>query len=420
MSKTLEFIKKHSLNPGSVVIEELIDDYLDEMQKGLDGKESSLLMVPSYVKTDGEVKRNTPVCVVDAGGTNLRVAKMYFDEKGSSVVEGEISRYFMPGSKGGITAAEFFETLADYMQPYLEGTDIIAISLAYPITITPDLDGIVVKMTKEVMIEGIEGVRLVPEINKVLEKRGIGAKKIVILNDTVATCLAGMAEKLGGEYSTFMGTILGTGNNSCYIENIANIGKIGGGKGGMIINTESGGYGRQPMGDLDKEYDATTENPGYHTCEKMVSGGYLGPLCGFVLQKAAQEGCFSDKMKEINGVQSIDIDKLLRNKSGRIAEFAQTDEDMENALLIAENILKRGARLCALQMAAMAVKAYKKGEGKVCMTVEGSTYYKLFGMKKEVDAVLTEFLTARNITADIIEVDLAVLKGCAIAGLLGC
>ena len=51
------------------------------------------------------------------------------------------------------------------------------------------------------------------------------------------------------------------------------------------------------------------------------------------------------------------------------------------------------------------------------MTIEGTTYEKMFGLKKEALTVLLPYLDSIGIKADVISVENAVLKGCAIAGL---
>ncbi len=41
---------------------------------------------------------------------------------------------------------------------------------------------------------------------------------MIVINDSVASALSGMAEKNGAGYGAYTGTILGTGSNSCYVE----------------------------------------------------------------------------------------------------------------------------------------------------------------------------------------------------------
>ena len=56
----------------------LVATFLKEMEAGLKGEPSSLAMIPTYVSPSGDLKRDTPVAVLDAGGTNLRAGTVSF------------------------------------------------------------------------------------------------------------------------------------------------------------------------------------------------------------------------------------------------------------------------------------------------------------------------------------------------------
>ena len=287
-----EFIRKHKMEYTSIDVKNEMDTYIDEMKKGLCGEKSSLLMIPSYITLKSEVKREKPVICVDAGGTNLRVAVAKFSEDGSFCTE-EFQRYLMPGVEKELEAEEFFDILADYILPFTKITKNIVISFAYRAKILPDIDCEIVEITKEVKVKNAGGKLLGREICAALAKKGADGCNIVVVNDSVATALAGKAEKLNDGYGSFTGTILGTGSNSCYIEYMRNIAKLEGGEEGlMVINTEAGSYNKVPRSDIDIAYDESTQNPGIGVFEKMTSGGYLGPLCDFTLRTAAREGVF--------------------------------------------------------------------------------------------------------------------------------
>ncbi|HOU21648.1 MAG TPA: hypothetical protein PKX16_05435 [Kiritimatiellia bacterium] len=71
------------------------------------------------------------------------------------------------------------------------------------------------------------------------------------------------------------------------------------------------------------------------------------------------------------------------------------------------------------QVAGAAVKCGQGTDAPICITAEGSTYYKLKGMQREVERFLAEWLLGeRGIYTRTIQVDDAVVKGAAIAGLL--
>lgn len=48
--------------------------FLDEMANGLEGSNSSLKMLPTFIEFKNKIPINEPIIVIDAGGTNLRSA----------------------------------------------------------------------------------------------------------------------------------------------------------------------------------------------------------------------------------------------------------------------------------------------------------------------------------------------------------
>lgn len=415
MLSAKEFIEKHQMEYTSIDLAGEMGAYIDEMKKGLCGEGGSLLMIPSYVVLNGEVKREQPVLCVDAGGTNLRITIARFLKDGSFQTD-EIRRYTMPGVEKELDAQEFFDILAELIRPFTAITKDIVISFAYRAKILPNIDCEIVEITKEVKVRGAEGKHLGKEICASLEQKGVHGCNIIVINDSVATALAGKAEKLSEGYGAFTGTILGTGSNSCYMENIRNIAKLKDARGGvMVINTEAGSYDKIPRSDIDIAFDDSMLNPGLGVFEKMTSGGYLGALCDFTLRTAAKEGVFSGT--EIpQGISTVDVNDFLTDGSGVLGSFFTNKQDVCSAREILLNLVLRAGRLLALQMAAMAVKSCKENN-RVCMTIEGTTYEKMYGLKKEALSVLLSYLDSVGISADVISVELAVLKGCAIAGL---
>ena len=76
----------------------------------------------------------------------------------------------------------------------------------------------------------IEGQLIGETLNNTLAAMEISADKhIVLLNDTVATLLAGLGHKnYAGKsgFSSYIGFILGTGTNCCYIEKNSQLKKL--------------------------------------------------------------------------------------------------------------------------------------------------------------------------------------------------
>lgn len=410
--KVQDFLTAHNMDTARFSFAQLVDEYIEEMTRGLVGEDSSLQMEPSYVCL-GAVKKNTPVCVIDAGGTNLRIASAQFDDAGAFTFLTQPDKTDMLGSKTPITAEEFFRTLAQMMLPHMQHTSHAVLSFAFPAQNLPNLDARVIFLDKEVVVHGINGMLLAENLEKALAEQGVRDPKVIVINDSVATCLSGMAERLADGFDTYTGTILGTGNNSCYVEQIKNIKKIPPADGEMIINTEAGGFAKAPKSDIDLAFDAGLHDPGKQTGEKQVSGAYLGPLCAFTLQTAAKEGVFT-QTGDLSAISTLDVDNFLRSRSGALAEVCAADE-LDCVYEIVCAVVARAALFAAVQMAAIAKKA---GAKRVCMTVEGSTYYKLYQFKQRIDDTIHAYFKPLGIEAEMIEVDAAVLKGCAIAGLM--
>ena len=187
------WLKEQGLSAEAYDAERLLAGFLSEMEKGLNGTGSSLAMIPAYVGINGEVKAGKPVAVIDAGGTNLRIGMARFDESGKIGLL-NFSKQPMPGRDRQTTAAEFYKVLVDALEPMKEEFENIGFCFSYPATILPDLDGRLLYWTKEIKIPELVGRRIGEGLVEALKTRGITGRQVVILNDTVAALLAGLAQ----------------------------------------------------------------------------------------------------------------------------------------------------------------------------------------------------------------------------------
>lgn len=426
------FLKAYGMDAASVELDKNCDIFINEMENGLRGI-GSLLMIPTYIAMDRELPAMEPVIAVDAGGTNFRVAVIYFDENKKPVTE-DFKLYPMPGTKGEISKEEFFETMADYIQPVLHKSDKISFCFSYPTEILPDRDGRLIKFSKEVKVRDVEGELLGKNLKEIFKKRGFTKEKsIIVLNDTVATLLAGKAASPGRIFDSYIGFILGTGTNICYSEKYENIGKIKGlaGKGGsMLINTESGAYDKAPRGQMDEEFDKTTVNPGDFAFEKTISGAYQGGMILAALRKAALHGIFSaDFAAELENVRELaskEIDDFLfypygGNPLAKCCARSENEDDRISLFYIIDNIFERIAKFVTFSLTAVLEKT---GSGKnpcapACITADGSTFYKSKLFRAKLDHYIKTYTNdVRGIYCEFVKVDNGTLTGTAIAGLL--
>jgi hexokinase len=420
------FLKEHKMRADDLCIQQIVDTFASEMSKGLEGNKSSLRMIPTYIEADNQFLTEVPVVAIDAGGTNFRAARVKFTAKGKLEIDNMVNAR-MPGIEGEISKSEFFQTIAGYIKELAKEPDRIGFCFSYPTEILPDKDGILLQFCKEVQAPGVVGQLIGKNL---LETLGMPEKQIVLLNDTVATLLAGKSASFGRDYDSYIGFILGTGTNTCYIESNRNILKnhrLDPAK-NQIINIESGSFGKAPRTDIDLAFDNTTSNPGSYTFEKMISGGYFGGLCLSSLKAAAKEDVFTagttDCIMSLDELSSEDVNNFVSNPAtGRGPLFLCIKEkaDEENCTEIIEKLIERAAKLVAANLAAVMLKT---GKGKspdrpILITIEGAIYYRLHNLKSQIDKYLREYLSGeRERFYECTEVPHSSLVGAALAALI--
>ena len=236
-----DFLEAHDMEPERVDPKREAALMLEDMRRGLAGEKSDMPMIPTYLSNDAQLPLGRSVAVIDAGGTNFRSALVCFEEDGCHV--SELSKCRMPGVGEPCTWEEFISFVADRIEPLMGRAESIGFCFSYSADITPDMDGRVIRIDKEVVVTGSEGKLIGASLRAELERRGITGKRVVILNDTVAVLLGGAAGLDKRAYSGFIGQVSGTGTNTCVSLPERLIGKLGSSEErGMIINMEAGLY----------------------------------------------------------------------------------------------------------------------------------------------------------------------------------
>ena len=108
-----QFLNKYEMNYENIDMEQSCNEFIKEMDNGLKGNKSSLKMIPTYIATDKEIPTGEPVIVMDAGGTNFRVAVVTFDKDKKPAIE-DYKLYRMPGTNGEISKEGFFSDIARF------------------------------------------------------------------------------------------------------------------------------------------------------------------------------------------------------------------------------------------------------------------------------------------------------------------
>jgi len=430
-NKVKSFLKKYGMDYEDIDIETCCRAFLEEMEKGLAGQKSSLEMIPTYMETEKPVPVNEPVIAIDAGGTNFRVAVVHFNEKKQPVIQKPML-FQMPGINKQVGKKEFFAVMAGYVKDFINAGKNIGFCFSYPTEIYPNKDGKLIRFSKEIKAKEVEGQMVGENLNLSLAAMGCRSDKhVVLLNDTVAALLAGRAGFADRVFDSYVGFILGTGTNCCYVEQNKNIKKV---KGldpakSQIINTESGAFGKAPRGKIDLDYDKTTINPEQQTFEKMISGAYFGPLCLRTIQTAADNDLFSskpvEKLQKIKELSTKDINDFMyhpasSNNPLSLALANSVENDTVTLYYLVDGLIERAAKLTAVKLSSATTKS-GKGQNPcrpVCIVAEGTVFYQLKSLKQRVEFYLKQYLEdKKNIYYEIVNVENATLIGAAIAGL---
>lgn len=396
-----EFLKLHGQSVDNVDINLSVARFMQDMKKGLNG-EPAMPMIPTYIMNPdrSKIKPNSKRILIDAGGTNFRSAVGYFDEQGRAVIE-KLQKSHMPGSNGEeLTKADFYNTIADNIHYLLDDADDIGFCFSYQVNMDKDVDGEIVMFSKEIKAPQVVGTRVGRETLNACKVYGDKERKIVILNDTVATLLGGMA-LTDEKFSAYLGYIYGTGTNVCYIEDTNNITKVQGlSKGGMLINTECGNFEGFNQGDFDKACIARTAVPTKQLFEKTASGKYLADVIAEAFAAAKEEGLFENDVV-LAPFELKDVSSLL-NGEAFPCKF-NSDTDKAFAMDICKELIERAAKMGAIVNAAIAISSCKDLSLPVAVVAEGTTFNKLPNYKEQFELYLSAILASHGMTYKLIQ-----------------
>ena len=323
--------------------------FRDTMEASLKGEKTCLKMLPSYIgKPTGQEKG--VFMTMDMGGTNLRCTKFKI-ENGNFEKLGEIKEKLINKeknfdlTKAEITADKLFGFMAECMESITEPGESMYLgnTFSFPCRQEGINEAYLIHWTKEIATSGVEGQNINKLLADALKARNINIEPAAILNDTVGTLLVAMYSYQEAD----IGSIMGTGHNTCYLENNH---PLNGGK--MIVNLESGNYNiGLPVTKYDEIIDKNSQMPGLQLLEKMVSGYYMGSLVKEVCKdlhnsKVIFTSSTSDTGTFFNqSFNALMVENFILYPSKTSEQYNCTMEDAEIIKAVSQAILKRTVRL---------------------------------------------------------------------------
>ena len=159
----------------------------------------------------------------------------------------------------------------------------------------------------------------------------------------------------------------------------------------------------------------------------MISGAYQGSVICMTAQQAARDGLFSpdaaEKLLALEDMTMRQIDAFCENRlSGHdLADLLATDEDRETLFDLIDASFERAAKTVCVNIGAILLHSGKGRDPKrpVCVSAEGTTFYKSVLFRPKLDAYVRSFLNETlGLYCEFVKTEDSTLVGSAVAGLL--
>jgi hexokinase len=348
------------------------------IRDGLAKPDQEIRALPAYLRRPAAGLSGRAVAL-DVGGTHMRAGEVELGG-GTARLVGQVHEndLMLHATKRDFSRDEFFIAQAALVANVAKEREVrVGYCFSYPATITPDREAVLIEWTKGIRIRDVEGQKVGALLRDALRAKGKEARAIPVLNDTVASLLAGAA--LAPEFARPIGVIVGTGTNMAGFFPVGAIAKLDTPPGWrpdemMAVNLESGDFTpRDILTRWDDALDASLppEKRNRQRFEKAVSGAYLPRLLREVVgaEVSAKAGFDPDDPK---------ID------AGTVVALRGDAAQGEAATLL----IDRSADLIAAGLAAL-IAAYG-GPPRTGILVEGSLFHKTPGYPERVASRLKE------------------------------
>lgn len=385
---------------GDAKLKQLSLFMIHEMVAGLEGRTSTIRMLPSYVYK-GDPKKSTGVFyALDLGGTNFRVLRVAL--RAGKVEDRIDSKFVIPKKALSGQANDLFDFIAKSVKKMmlekspedLEKRVPLGFTFSFPCDQKSVNSGLLIKWTKGFSTKGVEGQDVVELLQASLKRERVNVNVVALCNDTVGTLVARYFE----DENCQVGVIIGTGCNACYFERSAAVTKdpnvMKHGDLMTPINMECGNFDSTykyvlPITVFDDEMDAITPNKGNQRQEKLVAGMYLGEIARHVIVSMANIGCLPRELANAmatpwafetrfmgmitaDNMPGLQFTRALMNRLTNVD--IQSVSDLQTLREICRLVRNRAAQVGAMLSSAPILKT--RTQGLAVVAVDGSVYEK--------------------------------------------
>ncbi|NXV88940.1 HXK3 protein, partial [Calonectris borealis] len=413
-----------------------------EMELGLSQEtnaNSSVRMLPTYVRGTPDGTERGEFLALDLGGTNFRVLVVRVAQDGIRMAS-EV--YVIPTTVTQGTGNALFDHIVECIMDFQLKQDLmeqvlpLGFTFSFPCQQLGLDKAVLLSWTKGFSASGCVGQDVVELLREAAQrKEHLGMKVVAVVNDTVGTMMSCGYDDPKCE----IGLIVGTGTNACYMEEMQNVGTVEGDQGRMCINMEWGAFGDNGclddiFTDFDRLVDEKTINPGKQRFEKLISGMYLGEIVRHILLALVEKQllfrgkpCPKLQTRDIfqtKFLSTIEIDGLALRQVAAILQDLELQASFEDSVLVREvcqTVSLRAAQLCAAGLAAVVEKMRENrqlDQLAVTVGVDGTLYKMHPHFSQHLQQMLQDL--APNCTVTFLQSEDGSGKGAALVAAVAC
>lgn len=428
--------------PGAQDLQACYNAFLEELRTGLkahredpnsfDPMRCSLMMLDSCVDTIPSGRERGIFYAVDFGGTNIRAIRCSLDGKGAcsmTAIKHNMRTDNLEGMPKGLLDAKapaslLFDDIAGVVYNLMEregdlkkdipvgftfsfGTNQKSLKCATLTGWTKDFE------TGMATNDPVVGRDVGALLDNAFARKGMRARVVAVLNDTVGALLSGNYCKTPDQPPCLVGVILGTGVNGAYVQPDAKTYAYQ----GLVMNTECGGFNKgMCFTDIDDEIDFLSTAPGRQRFEKMVSGMYLPEIVRLLIVRVFMSQA-PDAAWVPNTLTGEGCGAILNDACAPFTTTASVFQDLwdwnppTEALPVLQQLVRavftRSAAISAALIAGMckATGRLQPAMGGLTVGLDGSLYVLNESYQREVRHYLEVVLGKR--TADLIRTVIA-------------
>lgn len=400
--------------PSLESVNGLIEEFQNEIRRGLNGEDSSIAMHPSYVSrpTGREVGE---FVALDLGGSNVRTTVV--ELAGDGMVRVKRHETFRLSRFDG-EAVDLFDPVAEFMGGVLEeGRSYdLGFTFAFPTQQVGVNRGTLAKWTKEFDFRGVEGNDVAVLLEQSIARKSgtVEALRSVsvtaLANDTVGVLAAGAYL----DSRCDMGLIVGTGTNMAVAVDRGLVGRpippTVGSPDEMLFNMECGNFEgvRSIQTPYDRALNADSDSRG-QLLEKLISGRYLGEVVRLIVNDVSStSGNFSgwngpnSAFRVPYGFTTEHLSDIVHDDTtglagtgmllGRFGVGASGPDERKLLKKICQLVAERSARMVAMSIAATTLYIDPHLESQHVVAADGSLFRGYPGYQEEVRAGVRQML----------------------------